>query len=93
MNDMLEFLRSEGIDESTLAHIEAFRREYPVNAGQEYRVPAAPVSEIVDATGCGDSYHAGFLCEYARTGDVIAAMNEGSRAASRTLSHLGGFLY
>lgn len=39
MNDMLEFLRSEGIDESTLAHIEAFRREYPVNARQEYRVP------------------------------------------------------
>lgn len=39
MNDMLEFLRSEGIDESTLAHIEAFHREYPVNAGQEYRVP------------------------------------------------------
>ena len=39
MNDMLEFLRSEGIDESTLAHIEAFRREYPVNAVQEYRVP------------------------------------------------------
>lgn len=39
MNDMFEFLRSEGIDESTLAHIEAFRREYPVNAGQEYRVP------------------------------------------------------
>ena len=39
MNDMLEFLRSEGIEETTLAHIEAFRREYPVNAGQEYRVP------------------------------------------------------
>lgn len=39
MNDMLEFLRSEGLDESTLAHIEAFRREYPVNAGQKYRVP------------------------------------------------------
>lgn len=39
MNDMLEFLRSEGIDESTLAHIEAFRRKYPVNAGHEYRVP------------------------------------------------------
>ena len=39
MNDMLEFLRSDGIDESTLAHVEAFRREYPVNAGQEYRVP------------------------------------------------------
>lgn len=39
MNDMLEFMRSEGIDESTLAHVEAFRREYPVNAGQEYRVP------------------------------------------------------
>lgn len=61
--------------------------------GKEYRVKAVPVEEVVDTTGCGDSYHAGFVCEYTRSGDIIAAMNEGSKIASRTLSHIGGFLY
>ena len=30
MQDMLEFLRSEGIDERLITGIEAFRREHPV---------------------------------------------------------------
>ncbi len=59
--------------------------------GQEYRVQAVPVAEVIDTTGCGDSYHAGFVCSYLKDGDVIAAMNEGSRVASHTLGHMGGF--
>ena len=81
--------RYDGVFNATLAE----QGSVTYLRGQEHRVAAAPVKEIVDTTGCGDSYHAGFLCEYARSCDVIAAMNEGSRAASRTLSHLGGFLY
>lgn len=81
--------RYDGVFNATLAE----KGSVTYLRGQEYRVPAVPVETIVDTTGCGDSYHAGFLCEYARSGDVTAAMNEGSRAASRTLSHLGGFLY
>ena len=81
--------RYDGVFNATLAE----KGSVTYLRGQEYRVAAVPVKEIVDTTGCGDSYHAGFLCEYARSGDVTAAMNEGSRAASRTLSHLGGFLY
>ena len=38
MQDMLEFLRSEGIDERLIAGIEAFRREHPVT-GDERRIP------------------------------------------------------
>ena len=38
MQDMLEFLRSEGIDERLIAEIEAFRREHPVT-GDERRIP------------------------------------------------------
>lgn len=59
--------------------------------GQEYRVQAVPVTEVIDTTGCGDSYHAGFICSYVKDGDTTAAMHEGSRVASETLSHLGGF--
>ncbi len=59
--------------------------------GREYRVSAVPVAQVIDTTGCGDSYHAGFLYRYALDGDILAAMNEGSRVASRTLSHMGGF--
>lgn len=36
---MLDFLRSEGIDESTVRRIMEFRREYSVNDEQAYRVP------------------------------------------------------
>ena len=57
----------------------------------EYRVQAVPVEKVIDTTGCGDSYHAGFVCSYMKDGDIIAAMNEGSKVASETLSHLGGF--
>lgn len=59
--------------------------------GQEYRVQAVPVQEVIDTTGCGDSYHAGFICAYVKDGDIIAAMDEGSRVASETISHMGGF--
>lgn len=36
---MLDFLRSEGIDESTVRRIMKFQREYSVNDEQAYRVP------------------------------------------------------
>ena len=36
---MLDFLRSEGIDESLINKIEDFRREYPLEESHEYRVP------------------------------------------------------
>ncbi len=56
-----------------------------------YRVSAVPVEKVVDTTGCGDSYHAGFLCHHLRHADIRRAMTEGSRTASETLSHVGGF--
>lgn len=59
--------------------------------GREYRVAAVPVAEVTDTTGCGDSYHAGFVCSYLDKGDIVASMEEGSRVASGTLQHYGGF--
>lgn len=59
--------------------------------GKKYQVDAVKVDEIVDTTGCGDSYHAGFVCTYLLEKDIINAMNAGSQLAAETLSHYGGF--
>lgn len=69
----------------------AARGSVTYHRGEEYRVSAVPVSEVIDTTGCGDSYHAGFVCSYAKDGNILAAMQEGSRTASETLGHVGGF--
>ena len=36
---MIDFLRSEGIDESILAELDDFRRRYPAAAEQDHRIP------------------------------------------------------
>ena len=59
--------------------------------GREYRTGAVPVEKVVDTTGCGDSYHAAFLCSLLAGSDISSAMSAASRTASRTLAHLGGF--
>ena len=77
----------DGLFNVTLAE----RGSVTYHHGLEYRVNAVPVDKVVDTTGCGDSYHAGFVCSYLKDGDIIAAMNEGSKVASETLSHVGAF--
>lgn len=59
--------------------------------GQEFRVQAVEVESIIDTTGCGDSYHAGFICSYMLENDIEKAMETGSKIAAETLKHYGGF--
>ncbi|WP_294580367.1 PfkB family carbohydrate kinase [uncultured Ruminococcus sp.] len=59
--------------------------------GQEFKVQAAKVESIIDTTGCGDSYHAGFVCSYMLENNIEKAMNVGSEIAAETLKHYGGF--
>src|SRR5215831_12801972 len=52
-------------------------------------VPADPVAKVVDTTGAGDLYAAGFLFGLARGRDLETAARLGSLAAAEVISHLG----
>ena len=54
-----------------------------------HHVPAAPVPRVVDTTGAGDAYAAGFLAELAQGQPVDRAAQAGARAAARVLGHFG----
>ncbi len=57
--------------------------------GQFHEIAAAPVAKVVDTTGAGDLYAAGFLFGLAKTGDLAIAGQLGSLAASEIISHIG----
>jgi sugar/nucleoside kinase (ribokinase family) len=52
-------------------------------------VPAAPVERVVDATGAGDLFAAGFLIGYARGRDLKTSARLGAIAAAEVIQHLG----
>jgi sugar/nucleoside kinase (ribokinase family) len=57
--------------------------------GRSIAIAAEPVAKVVDTTGAGDLYAAGFLVGVARGLDLKAAGRLGSIAAAEIISHLG----
>ena len=52
-------------------------------------IPAAPVAQIVDTTGAGDLFAAGFLAARCRGKPLKACLETGSIAAAEVISHFG----
>ena len=60
-----------------------------VAGGETHEVAAAPVDEVVDTTGAGDLYAAGFLFGLTH-GEPLARCGElGSLCAAEVISHVG----
>ncbi|MGQ0662660.1 MAG: adenosine kinase [Pseudomonadota bacterium] len=57
--------------------------------GKVHEVPAAPVSQVVDSTGAGDLYAAGFLHGFTQGRDLGSCGRIGSIAAAEVIGHLG----
>ncbi|WP_436643703.1 adenosine kinase [Microbaculum sp. FT89] len=57
--------------------------------GKRFAVPAAPVERIVDLTGAGDLFAAGFLFGLARGQDPETCAKLGGLAAAEVISHIG----
>ena len=60
-----------------------------VSSGETTEIPADPVSQVVDATGAGDLYAAGFLYGLARRLPLETCGRLGSLAAAEAISHIG----
>ena len=53
------------------------------------RVPA-PAARMIDPTGAGDAFAAGFLERWLATGDMVAAAEAGVYVAARAIMVIGG---
>jgi len=60
-----------------------------VTAGETYAVPAYPVEKVVDTTGAGDQYAAGFMFGLSEGQSLETCARLGSLAAAEVISHYG----
>ena len=54
------------------------------------KLPTSPVANLVDTTGAGDLFAAGFLFGLTNGQDVIAATEIGHRCAGEIIQQIGG---
>ena len=60
------------------------------HGAQELQCDAMPVEKVVDTTGAGDAYAAGFLSRYCHGAEVETSMEQGAKIAAMTIQKLGG---
>ncbi len=58
--------------------------------GDEHaRVPAEPIAQVVDTTGAGDLFAAGFMAGQAQGRDLATSLRMGAICAAECISHVG----
>jgi sugar/nucleoside kinase (ribokinase family) len=57
--------------------------------GTRVEIPAAPVAHVVDTTGAGDLFAAGFLAARCRGRDLTGCLETGAVCAAEVISHFG----
>jgi sugar/nucleoside kinase (ribokinase family) len=60
-----------------------------VDGDKTWEVPAFPIAKLVDTTGAGDMFAAGFLAGLARDRDMVTCGRLGALAAAEIIQHLG----
>ncbi len=60
-----------------------------VKGGETHAVPAAPVARVVDTTGAGDLFAAGFLFGYTQGKPLPECARLGGIAAAEVIAHVG----
>lgn len=82
--DMLPIMKDKIIVVTDAAH-----GSYCYTEGKVFFEPAARTGKILDTTGAGDAYTAGFLSSYLTHEDIQRAMKTGTRYARQIIAHVG----
>ena len=97
-SEVLSLFETEDFDEAAtklgaLVEIAAITRgeagSVVISGDDRYEVGAEPVEEVVDTTGAGDLYAAGFLYGLAHGEELSECARLGSIAAAEVISHVG----
>ncbi|MDH7476573.1 MAG: carbohydrate kinase family protein [Microgenomates group bacterium] len=62
---------------------------YAYANNQVFSQPAIKPKKIIDTTGCGDGYTAGFIAEFLKTQDIKKSMMTGSQYAAKIIEKIG----
>ena len=74
-----------------IAGVEIAQHSEPIaiEGGERISIPAAPVSEVVDTTGAGDLFAAGFLTARCKDASLERCLWTGAIAAGEVIQHYG----
>lgn len=85
-DDALQYVRGD----CRIAALTRSEKGSVVVSGDEvYVVDAEPVSSVVDTTGAGDQFAAGFLSGFTQGKDLVICARIGGIAASEVIAHVG----
>lgn len=62
---------------------------HAISNGEHAHVPAEPIEKVVDTTGAGDLFAAGFLFGYVRKKPLAESLTLGAICAAEVISHYG----
>jgi adenosine kinase len=86
LDEALEAVRREGV---LAAVTRSEKGSVVVDDRHTFEVAAFPIARVVDTTGAGDLFSAGFLAGLARGVDLKACARLGALAAGEIIQHLG----
>jgi sugar/nucleoside kinase (ribokinase family) len=89
VNDVEEAIASLAKVVPTLVVTRSEAGATAVSGGQRADVPAEPIERLVDTTGAGDLFAAGFLAGQARGLGLEASLKLGAVAAAEVIQHYG----
>lgn len=87
--DLKNALTELSIKVPTLAVTRGPEGAVAIENGERISIPAAPVSEVVDTTGAGDLFAAGFLTARCKGASLERCLWTGAIAAAEVIQHYG----